>query len=97
MKAVLITYNVAIHDELMEALSKLDVAEGFTRIEHVTGRGKASGPHFGSHTWPAYNSAIFIAAGDQKAGEILQSVKGLREKFAKEGIKAFCWTIDEIT
>jgi len=97
MKAVLITYNVAIDDEVMEALEGVGAAEHFTRIERVVGQGAKSGPHFGTHVWPASNSAILIVTEEQKAAEILDSIRRLREKLAKEGVKAFCWTIDEVT
>ena len=97
MKAVLITYNVAIHDEVMEKLTSMDLLDGFTRLERVIGKGKSSGPHFGSHIWPAYNSALLIVTEEEKSARILQAVRELREKFAKEGIKAFSWTIEEIT
>ena len=97
MKAVLIIYNVAIHDEVMEALGSVDAADHFTRIERVIGQGATSGPHYGTHVWPAFNSALLIVTEDGKAGEILESVRGLRKQLGKEGIKAFRWTIDEVT
>jgi len=97
MKAVLIIYNVAIHDEVMEALGSVDAADRFTRIERVIGRGATSGPHYGTHVWPAFNSALLIVTEDEKAGEILESVRDLRKQLGKHGIKAFCWTIDEVT
>ena len=64
MKAVLIIYNVAIHDEVMEALGSVDAADRFTRIERVTGRGVSSGPHMGTHVWPAYNTAVLMVVED---------------------------------
>ena len=97
MKAVLIIYNVAIHDEVMEALESVDAAEHFTRVERVIGQGATSGPHYGTHVWPAFNSALLIVTEDGKAGEIIEAVRGLRKQLGKEGIKAFRWTIDEVT
>jgi nitrogen regulatory protein PII len=96
MKMVFITYNVAIHDEVMEMLQRHGV-ETYTRWEHVTGVGKSSGPHLDTHVWPARNSAIATATTDEKAGALLEAVREMRQSMSGEGIKAFLIPVEEAT
>ena len=65
MKMVFVTYNVAVHDEVLEMLERHGV-DTYTRWEHVTGAGKSSGPHLGTHIWPARNSAIATATSEAR-------------------------------
>ncbi len=88
MKAVLIAYNVALHEEVLEILERLEI-EGFTRWERVVGRGRSAGPHLGTHIWPAYNSALLVAADDAKADALFAEIKTFRRRMAREGVKAF--------
>ncbi len=96
MKVIFIAYNVAIDEEVMEMLEQNGI-ESYTKWEKVLGKGAASGPHLGTHIWPASNSALFVATDDQKANKLLASVKKLRAKMRKEGIKAFVLPLDEVT
>ncbi|MCD6385808.1 hypothetical protein J7M23_08525 [Candidatus Sumerlaeota bacterium] len=98
MKAIFLVHNVGISDELEELLKKVGI-ENFTRWERVQGVGQSSGPHLGTHIWPSINSALFVVADDEKAKVLLEGVRQLRTDplFSKEGIKAFCWDITEIT
>ena len=93
MKMVMISYNRAINSEIMEILEKRGI-ESYTKWANVQGKGKTSGPHFGSEVWPGENSVIFTAVEDEKANDLLASVKELRAKSGKEGVKAFSWQLD---
>ena len=96
MKMVMISYNSAINSELMEILGKCGI-ENFTKWTQVQGKGKISGPHFADEVWPGENSVLFTATEDEKSSNLLKSVKELRTKLGKEGIKAFVWNLEEIT
>ena len=96
MKFVFIICNIAIHEEVLEILEKLGLGS-YTRWEEVTGVGRQSGPHLGSHIWPAKNTAFAVATEDEKAGLLMEEIRKFRKTMAKEGVKAFCWNVEECT
>ena len=96
MRMVMISYNSAINSEVMEVLEKSGI-ESFTKWTPVQGKGKLSGPHFGDEIWPGENSVVFVAVGNEDAAALLECVKGLRTKLGQEGIKAFAWSLEEVT
>ena len=96
MKLVLISYNLAIDEEVMQALKKVEIS-GYTKLPRVLGKGKTSGPHLDSHIWPGANSLLILAIEDNKKDQILAQVMKLRQRLGKEGIKAFVLPLEEIT
>ncbi len=96
MKMVFIIYNVAVHDEILEMLQGLGV-DTYTRWEHVTGVGKSSGPHLGTHVWPARNSAITAATSDDRARAVMEAVREMRRSISGEGVKAFIIPVEDAT
>jgi hypothetical protein len=96
MKMVLISYYVGIEEELTEILSSLGI-EGYTKWERVLGRGKAGGPHLGSHIWPKTNALLAVAIEDAQASLLMGKVQELKATpLGKEGIKAFLWPIEKV-
>jgi hypothetical protein len=95
MKLVFLVYNAAIDEDVMEALEGLGIEE-YTKWPRLTGKGKSSGPHLDSATWPGLNSALLIATDDDKALSLLKEVRSLKEKLTREGIKAFLLPLEEI-
>ncbi len=96
LKMVMISYNSAIEVEVMEILEKCGI-KNYTKWTGVNGKGQMSGSHFGSEVWPGINSVIFSAMETEKAQDLLKHIKDLRAKLGKEGVKAFCWNLEEIT
>lgn len=96
MRMVMISYNSAIDTEVVDALNKNKISN-FTRWIQVQGRGSASGCHFASEVWPGENTVIFTAVDDSQAQNLFDSIKKLRKRLAKEGIKAFSWDLVELT
>lgn len=96
VKIILISYNVAIDEEVMEALKKMGIS-GYTKLPKVLGDGKTSGPRLDSHIWPGANSLLFLAVDDDKKDQILAQVRKMRQRLGKEGIKAFVLPLEEIT
>ena len=96
MKLVIICYNVAIHEEVLEVLEELEI-KSYTRFKEAQGVGKLSGPHLGTHIWPAINSVLMVALEEDKKDKLIEKVKELREKLGKEGVKAFVLPVEEIT
>jgi hypothetical protein len=96
MKLVLIAYNEAIDEEVQELLERNGVV-GFTKWTRVYGRGQASEPHLGTHVWPKANNVLLIVTEGPIAQRLLEGVRALRQRLAREGIKAFAWEVQEIT
>jgi len=96
MKFVMICYNEAIDDEVIELLEQAGVT-GYTKWTMVSGKGQTSGPHLLSHIWPKANNVIAVAVEEQVANSILDKVRQIREKLGSEGLKAFMWEIEEVT
>ncbi len=58
MKLVLLVFNQALEDEILNIFEKLNI-RGYTKIEKVYGQGSDKGePHFGTHVWPEINTMI---------------------------------------
>ncbi len=96
MKLVMICYNEAIDDEVSEILENRAVT-GYTKWTKVLGKGQTSEPHLLSHIWPKANNVLATVVEEEIADAILDSVRTLKTKVGKEGIKAFTWQIDDIT
>lgn len=97
MKMVLLLYNQAIDEEVMEALKEIGI-ENYTKWDRVLGRGKTSGSHFDSDVWPGVNSMLAIAVEDEKKDKIMAKVRELKSKEAlrREGIGAFVLPLEEM-
>lgn len=96
MKAVMISHNQSITEEVEEILQSLDI-RGFTRWLGVQGQGTQEGdPHLGTHVWPSLNSAVLTIVEDEKVEPILGRVREVNEEAGEEGIRAFVWNIEQI-
>ncbi len=96
LKMVLIAYNEAIDMEVMEMMEKCGL-KNYTKVIGVFGRGEASGTHLGNDIWPGRNNLLYVAAPENAAKQLTSAVKELKAKLGKEGIKAFAWSLDEVT
>lgn len=93
MKAVFITYNQSISDEVQEILDELNI-RGYTQWTDVKGQGSKKGePHQGTHTWPALNNAHLTVIEDNKVTALLEKLKTLDSAVEEEGLRAFVWDI----
>lgn len=96
MKMVMIAYNEAIDDEVMEVLENC-ILDNYTKIKGTFGKGKTSGTHLGDDIWPGRNNVLYAACEDRDVKQLLTCVKELRKKLGKEGVKAFVWDLEEVT
>jgi len=96
MKAVFIVHNMAIDDEVTAALSELG-AESYTKFRKILGKGNASGPHLDTPIWPEANNGMLVITDSDKASEIMQKIREMRQEYAKEGLKAFVWPVEDAT
>lgn len=93
---VMVAYNEAIDSEVMEILEGCGL-KNYTKIMGVYGSGEASGIHLGNDIWPGRNNILYICCEDTRVQKILSEVKDLRKKLGKEGVKAFTWSLENIT
>ena len=93
MKAVFISCNQALYDEVQQVLEKLAV-RGYTALEEIAGCGTTNGePHLGTTTWPTMNSAILTIVEDDKCQPLLAALKDLDRVNSQLGLRAFWWEV----
>jgi len=94
MKAVFISYNQSITEEVQEILDKLSI-RGFTQWLEIKGRGSVSGEmHEGTHTWPELNNAHLTMVEDEKVSVLLERLQILNKEAEEQGLRAFVWNIE---
>ncbi|MDD5116221.1 MAG: hypothetical protein PHW98_04060 [Candidatus Omnitrophica bacterium] len=96
MKMLMLCYNEAIDDEIMEILESCTL-KNYTKIKGVFGRGETSGTHLGNDVWPGRNNILYVACRQEEAKQVFSCVKELRKRLGKEGVKAFSWALEEIS
>lgn len=95
MKSVLITFDQAHYEQILSTLDRLN-CRGFTYLDKVQGRGSVKGePHYGSHAWPAMNSAIIAVVEDQRVDPLLEALKEMDQRKEQLGLRAFVWNIEK--
>lgn len=95
MKSILITFDQAYNERIVMLLDHLN-CRGFTRFEQVQGRGTKKGePHYGSHAWPAMNSAIITVVDESRVDAVLQALRAMDKKTEQLGLRAFVWDIEQ--
>lgn len=95
-KMVMIVYNEAIDSEVMEVLENCAL-KNYTKTTASFGSGITSGIHLGNDIWPGRNNILYLACSDAQAKQIMGCAKELRKVLGKEGVKAFCWELADIT
>lgn len=93
-KMVMVVYNEALDDEIMEVLNRC-ASKSYTKVAGVFGKGNTSGTHLGNDTWPGRNNILYVASEEKQAEQLLCEVRQLRKSLGKEGIKAFMFSIEE--
>lgn len=96
MKMMMMAYNESMEMEVMELLADCGLLN-YTKIGRAFGKGEASGAHLGTDVWPGMNSVLYVAFPEENAGRLLDGVRRLRQTLGMEGIKAFVWSLDEVT
>ncbi len=94
MKAVFISYNQSITEEVQEILDSLSI-RGFTQWMEIKGRGSVSGEmHEGTHTWPELNNVHLTMVNDEKVNPLLEKLRILNREAEEQGLRAFVWNIE---
>lgn len=95
-KMVMISYNEAVDNEVMEVL-KGCAMKNYTKVLGAFGKGNNSGTHMGDDIWPGRNNVLFVCCSEVDAKHIISCVKNLRKELGKEGVKAFVMPVEAIT
>ncbi|MFZ2339731.1 MAG: PG0541 family transporter-associated protein [Bacteroidales bacterium] len=94
MKAVLISHNQALSEEIEVILDKLTI-RGYTQWTEVNGRGSTSGEsHMGTHTWPSLNNVLITVIPDEKVKPLLENLSELNQKDEELGLRAFVLNVE---
>jgi hypothetical protein len=96
MEMVMLVYNEAVDDEIMEMLGSCGL-KNYTKIKGAFGKGGTSGTHLGDDVWPGRNNILYVVCQETEAAKVFSCVKELRKSLGKEGAKAFSWKIEEVT
>ncbi|MDE7495835.1 MAG: hypothetical protein K2M67_03205 [Muribaculaceae bacterium] len=95
MKSVFISFDQAHYEAVIEILDKSS-CRGFTTLGTVHGRGSRTGePHYGTHAWPAENSAIITVVEDEKVPFLIERLRALDSSKPLLGLRAFVWNIEQ--
>lgn len=95
MKSVLITFDQAHFERILDILEKNN-CRGYTSWNEVTGRGSRGGePHYGSHAWPSMNSAIITMVDDHRVDPLLDALAAIDRESPLLGLRAFAWNIEK--
>ncbi|MGI6319756.1 MAG: PG0541 family transporter-associated protein [Bacteroidales bacterium] len=96
MKAVFITYNLALSEKIEYMLNALEI-RGYSQWPTMFGRGSEKGePRMGSHTWPEFNAGIITIVEEEKVDILLQKIKNLDHVNLDVGVRAFVWDIEKM-
>lgn len=94
MKAVFISYNQSITEEVQEILENLSI-RGYTQWMDIKGRGTDKGlMHEGTHVWPELNNAHLTVVEDEKVPILLEKLMALNHEVEEQGLRAFVWNVE---
>jgi nitrogen regulatory protein PII len=96
MKMVMVVYNEAVDNEVMEILESCAL-KNYTKVTGVFGCGASSGTHLGTDIWPGRNNILYVACEEAVGKKIIVAVRQLRKSLGAEGIKAFLMPVEELT
>ncbi len=97
LKMVWIVFNIAIETEVKAILQKLNI-DCYTEWPRLIGKGQSTGPKLDNNVWPGANGAFMIATTADKASQLMDAIRALRDEIGThEGVKAFLTPLEDIT
>ena len=94
MKAVFITYNQSLTEEVQEILDNQSI-RGYTQWTEIIGQGTVKGDrHEGTHTWPELNNVHLTIIEDEKVDPLLDQLQSLNKQVEAQGLRAFVWNVE---
>ena len=95
MKMFLIVYCEAADEDVIAALKEAGV-HGYTKMVEARGEGTESEPKLGTHCWPGKNNILFMALPDGEISRITETVRDLKRKHPRAGVRSFILPMEEI-
>ncbi len=96
MQSVMIFYAQSLTEAIDDILTGLSI-RGYSKWKDLTGRGSIDGePHFGTHAWPALNSAIMCVIQPDKVEPLLEALRELDSRTSQQGLRAYTWDIKNV-
>lgn len=77
-KCVTIYFNIAVADEIVDAIAKAGVT-AYSMWPRMVGNGPATGPRLDSHVWPGANAGIQAVVEAETAGRVMDVLQLLRD------------------
>ena len=93
MKRMELIANLSVQNEIIGALEENIPDFHYTLLPQIHGRGKTK-YRLGTTTWPEMNFMIISYLDDENAGKAQMLVRGIKDRFPKEGIKLFIMEAD---
>jgi hypothetical protein len=94
MKMLMVIYN-DVADEHIVALFKKAHVQGYTKWQQVLGEGCETEPKLGTHCWPGKNNVLASAVEEDQASGLVASLKELKSRQPKLGIRTFVLQAEE--
>lgn len=95
MKALYIIYNAAIESRITACMEDCSL-NSYTKFPAIHGAGSSAGPRLNTHVWPGVNNALLVIAEDDRIPEMLDKIRDLKDKYSREGVKAFVFPVEEV-
>lgn len=96
MKAVTVVFNIAIEEDILEALRGIG-ADAFTQWPRIVGQGPGTGPRMDSHVWPGANSGLLLVVDDELAVRVMAVLQELHDspKGRQAGLFAYQTAVEQ--
>jgi hypothetical protein len=88
MKRLELIANRSVENEIIAALEEVVSDFYYTLLPEIHGKGKTK-YRLGTATWPELNFLLISYLDDEAAARAEAAVRGVKERFPKEGIKLF--------
>jgi len=88
MKRLELMANRSVESEIIEALEGSLEDFFYTLLPQIHGKGKTK-YRLGTATWPEMNFLLIAYLEDADALKAQDAIRGVKEKFPREGIKVF--------
>ena len=96
MDMVMIIYNQAIDEEVVELLEAVGI-DRYTKWLRVLGKGEASSPRLDTPVWPGANMVLgLVIKGKRRLQRLIKGLKKLDAEVGDKGLFAFRWPVERI-
>ena len=96
MEMVMIVYNQAIDEEVLELLEEVGINR-YTKWQRVLGKGEDSNARLDTPVWPGANMVLGLVIKEKrKLQRLTKGLKKLDAEVGDKGLFAFRWPVEKI-